>query len=169
MSLELIHELWEYHHWANRRLFDVTAALGDEIAGRDVGTQFSMPTIRQMLTHIYSSDRIWLLRWTGDPDATHTGGDITTLSQLRPRWDELEAEQRRYLGGLRDADLERAVEIRREGKTEQLPFAPLLLHVPNHATHHRSEIATMLTMVSGSPPDTGVNTYIRETPRKDGR
>jgi hypothetical protein len=25
--------------------------------------------------------------------------------------------------------------------------------------HHRSEIATMLTMVSGSPPDTGLLTY----------
>jgi len=34
----------------------------------------------------------------------------------------------------------------------------LLLHVANHATHHRSEIATMVTMVSGSPPDTGLVT-----------
>jgi uncharacterized damage-inducible protein DinB len=38
----------------------------------------------------------------------------------------------------------------------------MLLHVPNHATHHRSEIATMLTMVSGSPPDTGLMSYYRE-------
>ena len=37
----------------------------------------------------------------------------------------------------------------------------LLVHVPNHATHHRSEIATMLTMVSGPPPDTGINSYCR--------
>ena len=28
-----------------------------------------------------------------------------------------------------------------------------------HATHHRSEIATMITLISGSPPDTGINTY----------
>jgi len=26
--------------------------------------------------------------------------------------------------------------------------------VTNHATHHRSEVATMLTMISGSPPST---------------
>jgi uncharacterized damage-inducible protein DinB len=31
--------------------------------------------------------------------------------------------------------------------------------VVNHATHHRSEVATMLTIISGSPPDTGINTY----------
>ena len=36
------------------------------------------------------------------------------------------------------------------------------MHVPNHATHHRSEIATMLTMASGSPPDTGINSYCIE-------
>jgi uncharacterized damage-inducible protein DinB len=32
--------------------------------------------------------------------------------------------------------------------------------VANHATHHRSEIATMVTMLSGSPPDTGVNSWV---------
>jgi uncharacterized damage-inducible protein DinB len=32
--------------------------------------------------------------------------------------------------------------------------------VANHATHHRSEIATMMTMISGSPPDSGINTYL---------
>jgi uncharacterized damage-inducible protein DinB len=31
--------------------------------------------------------------------------------------------------------------------------------VVNHATHHRSEIATMITLISGSPPDTGIATY----------
>jgi uncharacterized damage-inducible protein DinB len=31
--------------------------------------------------------------------------------------------------------------------------------VANHATHHRSEIATMVTMISGSPPDTGMASY----------
>jgi uncharacterized damage-inducible protein DinB len=31
--------------------------------------------------------------------------------------------------------------------------------VVNHATHHRSEAATMITLISGSPPDTGIATY----------
>jgi uncharacterized damage-inducible protein DinB len=168
MSLELVHELWGYHHWANRRLFDVTAALGEELAAREVGSQFSEPTIRRMLTHVYAADSFWLQRWKGNTAATMPGGDIATLAQLRPRWDELEAEQRRYIGGLGDADLARVLELKREGVTEHRTLGALLLHVPNHATHHRSEIATMLTMVSGSPPDTGINTYYREK-QKEGR
>jgi uncharacterized damage-inducible protein DinB len=52
MSTELLHELWDYHHWANRRLFDVTAALGEETAARHVGTQFRGPTIRGTFTNL---------------------------------------------------------------------------------------------------------------------
>jgi len=172
MSIDLLHELWGYHHWANRRLFDVTAALGEDVAGRHVGEQFSVPTIRGMFTHLYAADLLWLERWNGNPAASMLGGDITVLDQLRPRWDTLEAEQRRFLAGLREVDLGRVLETRRDGQPEYRSLGALLLHVPNHATHHRSEIATMLTMVSGSPPDSGINTYLREkgaAPKKEGR
>ena len=40
-----------------------------------------------------------------------------------------------------------------------LPLGGLLQHVVNHATHHRSEIATMITMLSGSPPGTDLVVY----------
>ncbi len=59
------------------------------------------------------------------------------------------------------ADLERVIQYSNaEGKQFRAPLGPLLHHVANHATHHRSEIATMLTIVSGSPPDTGLATYL---------
>jgi uncharacterized damage-inducible protein DinB len=52
-------------------------------------------------------------------------------------------------------DLSREVHYRNtEGKAFHLPLWPLLQHVANHSTHHRSEVATMLTMVHGSPPPT---------------
>lgn len=88
------------------------------------------------------------------------GADIQTLGELRQRWAELESEQRRFLAALSEADLGRVVELKdTEGKMSRFPLGLLLLHIPNHATHHRSEIATMLTMVSGSPPDTGILSY----------
>jgi uncharacterized damage-inducible protein DinB len=99
MPIALVRSLWEYHHWANRRLYDVTLGLGEAVAGREVGAHFSA---------------VMSARWT-----TLTSRASSTLGERRPRWD--------------------------------------------HATHHRSEIATMLTMVRGSPPDTGINSYLRET------
>ncbi len=166
MSIELIRELWDYHHWANRRLFDVSAALGEETAGREIGAQFSQPTLREMFVHLYGADRFWLQRWKGEPNAAGGptyGLDIRTLAELRPRWDVLVSEQQRFLAGLGEADLRRTFEVKSpDGTMSPRPFGMMLLHVPNHATHHRSELATMLTMVSGSPPDTGINSYYRE-------
>lgn len=160
MSLELIRGLYDYHRWANHRLCDHVAGLGEEAAGREVGPQFSFPTIRRMLSHIYGADAFWLSRWKGGSPATLPGADIATLAALRARWDVLEAEQRAFLDPLGPGDLARVVEYRNaEGKEFRVALGPLLQHVANHATHHRSEVATMVTMVSGSPPDSGRVTY----------
>jgi uncharacterized damage-inducible protein DinB len=159
-TLETLRTLYAYHWWANRRLFDLATGLGEEAAGRDVGKQFSFPTLRGMLAHLYGADFNWLARWKGQPTGPIPGGDIPTLSELRRRWDTLESEQRAFVEALTPADLARVVAYKGlEGKPFRVPLWPLLQHVPNHATHHRSELATMITMISGSPPDTGILTY----------
>jgi uncharacterized damage-inducible protein DinB len=161
MSVELIRGLYDYHRWANRRLYEVTTALGEDLASREVGKQFSYTTIRRMFGHLYGADRIWLARWTGVTLTTIPGAEFATLAAIRTPWDDLEHEQQTYLNGLSATDLERIIEYKNaDGKVLRAPLGPLLQHVANHATHHRSEIATMLTMVSDSPPDTGLATYL---------
>ncbi len=155
-------ELYAYHRWANHRLFDVAAALGEEACARDVGTQFSFPTLRRMLAHIYGADAVWLARWKGASPAALPGADIATMADLRAKWDALESEQRTFIDALTPADLGRDVQYKNtEGAAFHTPLGVLVQHVAVHAGHHRSEIATMLTMVSGSPPDTGLVTWYR--------
>ena len=164
MSIELIRGLYDYHRWANHRLFDVAAGLGEALASRDVGSQFSMPTITRMFGHLYGADHVWLSRWKGVSPTAIPGGGFATLASIRAPWDALEQEQRAFVDALTPADLDRVVAFTNtEGKAYRMPLGPLLQHVANHATHHRSEIATMITMVSGSPPDTGMNSYLIAT------
>ena len=165
-ALALLRGLYDYHWWANRRLWDVTAGLGEEVAGRELGRQFSFPTLRAMFAHIYRADWVWLVRWKGGtPGTLPSENDFPSLAALRPRWDELEKEQRAFLEALTPGDLDRVVVIHSTayphpgGQPYHVPLAPLLQHLANHATHHRSEIATMLTMVSGSPPATDLALY----------
>ena len=161
MSTELMRDLYGYHRWANRRLFDVAAALGDAAVTRDMGKQWSVPTLKGMFAHIYGADFIWLSRWTGgSPRSLPGDADFLTLADLRVKWDAFEAEQRAFVDGLAEADLARPIAYKNtQGAQFQVALGPLLQHVVNHATHHRSEAATMITLISGSPPDTGINTY----------
>ncbi len=160
-TVEMVRGLYDYHRWANRRLFDHAAGLAPAVLTRDVGAQFSYPTLVRMFGHLYGADSIWLARWKGQSPAAIPGGELGTLAAIRERWDALEKEQKAFVEGLSGADLSRAVEWKNtEGKQFRQPLWPLLQHVANHATHHRSEVATMITMVSGSPPDTGINSYL---------
>lgn len=160
MSLDLIRGLYDYHRWANRRLFEVAAGLGTEPASRDLGSQWSFPTVTRMFGHLYGADWIWLERWLGRSPTRLPGAEFPSLAALRPAWDALEREQTAFVEALGPADLERVVDYKNaEGKPFRMPLGPLLQHVANHATHHRSEVATMLTILSGSPPDTGLVTY----------
>jgi uncharacterized damage-inducible protein DinB len=160
VSIALIREHYDYHRWANRRLFGLAAGLGDD-ATRDMGAHWSFPTLKGTFAHIYGADRIWLARWKGSsPDRLWGDRDFATMADLRAGWDALEAEQRAFVEGLGDADLTRPLRYRNtEAKEFAVALGALLQHVVNHATHHRSEAATMITLISGSPPDTGINTY----------
>jgi uncharacterized damage-inducible protein DinB len=155
-------ELYAYHRWANRRLFDVASALGEETCGQEIGKQFSVPTLRRMFAHVYGADALWLARWKGQPTGALPGADIASMAALRKDWDALAAEQQAWVEALKPVDLGREVHYKdTAGNAYHTPLGILLAHVAGHGNHHRSEIATMLTMVSGPPPDTGIVAWHR--------
>ncbi len=159
MSVAIIHDLYAHHHWANRRLLDAATKLGSA-AERPVGTQFTAPTLVGMFAHIGDVDALWLARWKGVPPPPSAMAGVTTLAALGPHWDAVEDEQRRFLEALTSDALERLVDYTFQGgRPGRLPLAVLLHHVTDHGTHHRSEIATMITMLGAAPPPCGVAMY----------
>jgi uncharacterized damage-inducible protein DinB len=160
VSLAPLHTLFDHHWWANRTLLDVTAKLGEAKAAQEIGTQFSEPSLKRLFFHLFGVDSLWLARWQGI-SPTSIPEEPATLAELGERWVVLEREQKTFLDGLREADFERVINFRLlSGKAYRQPLGLLLHHVADHGTHHRSEIATMLTMVSGSPPGTGLARFI---------
>ena len=160
MSVATIRTLYEHHWWANRTLLETTAKLGEAKAAQSIGAQFSEPSLKRMFFHIFGVDGLWLARWQG-VSPTSIPEEPATLVELVERWGTLEREQKTFLDGLRETDLERVINYRLlSGKAYRQPLGLLVHHVPDHGTHHRSEIATMLTMVSGSPPGTGLARFI---------
>jgi uncharacterized damage-inducible protein DinB len=164
MELELIQGIWGYHWWGNRKLFDEAAALGEAAAKKDLGGHWSFATLKGMLAHIYGADRLWLARWTGEsPTKLYGDADFASLADLRAGWNALEAEQRAFVSSLGTEALKRTLDYK---STDGRPFAqPLwqqLQHVVNHGTHHRSEIAAMVTLTKGSPAPTDMVLFYRQ-------
>jgi uncharacterized damage-inducible protein DinB len=160
VSVAIVRTLYAHHWWANRTLLDLTARLGEPMAARPLGAHFSEPTLGRMFFHLFGVDTLWLARWRG-ASPTSIPEDSATLAALGERWVVLERAQKTFLDDLREDDLERAVDYRLlSGTAYRLPLGALLHHVTDHGTHHRSEIATMLTMVSGSPPGTGLARFL---------
>jgi uncharacterized damage-inducible protein DinB len=164
MELELIQGIWGYHWWGNRKLFDEAAALGEETAKKDLGRHWSFPTLKGMLAHIYGADRLWLARWRGESLTKLYGdADFVSLADLRTSWNALEAEQRAFVSSLGTDELKRTLDYK---STDGRPFAQVLWqqlqHVVNHGTHHRSEIAAMMTLTKGSPSPTDMMLFYRQ-------
>jgi uncharacterized damage-inducible protein DinB len=160
MSVAAIRALYDRHWWANRTLLDATAKLGEAAAAREIGKQFSEPSLARMFFHVYGVDSLWLSRWQGT-SPTAIPDEPATLADLGGRWVSLERQQKAFIDALHEPDLDRLVDFRLiSGKAYRQPLGLLLHHVADHGTHHRSEIATMLTMVSGSPPETGLARFL---------
>lgn len=161
MTPVVIRQLYAYDRWANRRLLDVVAALPAEAVTRDMGPQWSFPTLKGMFAHILGAEIVWLTRFKGESPTRLPGdADFADLEALRARWDVVEPKMQEFVEGLSEAELGRMVGYQNtRGDGFNLPLWALLQHVANHSTHHRSEASTMLTLIQGSPPFTDLVVY----------
>src|SRR5688572_30176694 len=114
MSVASIRTLYERHWWANGVLADTVAGLGEAVAAREIGRQFSAPSLKGLLYHVYEVDRLWLGRWNGVSPSTlpSEADEAPTLTALRSRWTVLEGEQAAFLDHLTETDLARPIEYR---------------------------------------------------------
>ena len=107
-----------YNAWANARLYDAAARLGDEQYRADRGAFFK--SVHGTLNHLLATDRIWMQRFTGTGTAPDRLDAILfeTLDELRTA---REAEDRRivdYVDGLDDARIAGSIRYRRVSTPE---------------------------------------------------
>ena len=155
--------LGHYNAWANARLYDAAARLGDGQYRADRGAFFK--SVRGTLNHLLATDRIWMQRFTGEGDAPDRLDAVLfdTLAELRPA---REAEDRRIIGfvdGLDEARIAGTIKYRRVSTPEvfEQPLGPALAHWFNHQTHHRGQVHALLTGLAGQAPELDLLIYQR--------
>ncbi len=163
MHLEYLRLLYAYNGWANTRILDTAAPLTAEQLGTPGIASFG--SIHETLVHTIDAQWTWLERWRGHAaQLRNEPADYPDLAAIRTWWAEVEVETQAFVASLDDGAPARVVTwTNSRGKTSSRPLWQLMIHVVNHGTQHRSEIAAMLTQFSHSPGDLDFTVFLNAT------
>lgn len=154
--------LFDYHYWANGRILRKAEA----VSQAQFTTEAPVPhgSLRGTLLHALASEVVWRLRMQEgiSPTSIPTFDRLVAAVDVRESWQAHEAQMRAYLTRLTDADLARTFGFRRTtGEELELVLGHTLIHVVNHGTQHRAEVAMLLTQYGQSPGDLDLSLYLR--------
>jgi len=159
MTVAELQDLYEYNRWAHQRTLEAAIELTKEQCERVVGGSF--PSVRATLEHMLGAEVIWLSRWEGhslgnSPDFSGLA-DVIALQRI---WDSFWHRQFIFLESLSDDELTRQIAIRtRSGIETVQPLGETMIHVMNHSTYHRGQVAGQIRQVGGTPNTTDYFIY----------
>ena len=143
-DLATLRSLFAYGRWANRTILDSVAVLTPEEYARPVGGSFG--SVQGTLVHLYGTDWVWLERFYGrSARALPEQDEHLELEALARKWRGVEAGLETFLDALTPERLEEPlsyVSFKGDSFTRRLGDA--LLHLANHGTYHRGQVATLL-------------------------
>ena len=156
-----------YNHWATRRLLPAVDALPEADYRRDAGLFFK--SVHGTLNHLLVAEHLlWFRRFAEDTTAPPALDAEVEPDRARLR-EHLLKGALAWLPLLELWPVERlqgALSYRRlDGEAVTLPFATTLMHVFNHATHHRGQISAALTAMGRPAPALDLVAMLQEEAR----
>jgi uncharacterized damage-inducible protein DinB len=150
-SPEGIAKLFAYSRWAHAKTLDSVAPLSEEEFNRKIGGSFG--SIHGTLAHVYGAEWVWLERWHGrSPRALPEPQQGWTLEDFREKWRPVEDGHAAFVAAVTPERLTQPLTyVNFAGQTCTYSLAEALVHVPNHGTYHRGQIATMLRQLDHKP------------------
>jgi uncharacterized damage-inducible protein DinB len=166
---EAIRTLYRYDTWATNRLLDVAAEVS---AGDFTASPASRErSIRDTFVHMVSGQRRWLAWWDGSLSAadaqrvTLAPSDFPGVESIRAAHDETAERLRSFVEGLTDARLRETLSADASQGGWSAALWQLMLHVANHGTQHRAEVAAMLTALDHSPGNMDMTVFYASSRR----
>lgn len=144
MTRDDIEKLFAYGRWATAKTLESASTLSVEELAQPVGGSFG--SVQGTLAHLYGADWVWLERFHGRSPSSLPGADaLTTLATIRERWEPVQQGLQRFVDALAPGRLTDPVTyVNFAGKTWTYPLGEALVHVANHGTYHRGQVATLL-------------------------
>lgn len=156
--------LARYNVWATRRLLTAVDLLPEVDYRRDMGLFFN--SVHGTLNHLLVGEHeLWFKRFAaGESPQLALNKEIETDRQkLKQRLDEGAMGWLPLLDVWPEERLQGQLSYTRTtGQAMNLPFAPTLMHVFNHGTHHRGQITAALAILGQSTPELDLVAMLQE-------
>jgi uncharacterized damage-inducible protein DinB len=154
LGKNMLLKLYDYNCWANSRILDCAAKVGEEA--------FEAPTelgrsLNELIFHTFRTEWVWrnLAQYHNiQAYAPPVQEDYPTLDQIRARWKEEQNLMRAFLAESSEEEIAGMVHVQnRDGTTSGMFVWQMLLHALLHSMQHRSEAAALVTSYGCSPGD----------------
>jgi uncharacterized damage-inducible protein DinB len=160
VSADALRSHLEYSAWASTRLMDAASKLAPDELTRDFGT--ADKSVIGTLVHVFGADRIWLARVRGEGAGEFPGPLYHDLAVIRSEWPAVHQAWREWADRLTDDQCMQELAYRdMAGNPWTNPVSGVVLHVVNHATHHRGQVSGFLRMMGHLPPKLDLIAYYR--------
>jgi uncharacterized damage-inducible protein DinB len=143
-SVDGISKLFAYSRWANGKTLEAVSPLSSDEFHKAVGGSFG--SVQGTLAHLYGADWVWLERFHGrSPRALPAAQAAGGFEELRDKWAVVQDGHREFVAGLTPERLSDPLSyINFAGEAWTYPLGEALVHVANHGTYHRGQVATLL-------------------------
>ena len=160
MDVKTLKQHLAYSAWASERLVEAAAKLSEAELTRDFGT--ADKSVLGTLVHVFAADRVWLARVRGNVPARFIDVDRDMkMSVLETDWPAVLAGWQEYLDTATDMNAPIAYKDLK-GNSYTTPLWQIVLHVVNHATHHRGQASGFLRTMGRVPPPLDLIFYYRQ-------
>jgi uncharacterized damage-inducible protein DinB len=160
LDLSTLRNFFAFGRWANRTILESVAVLTPEEYARPIGGSFG--SVQGTLVHLCGADWVWLERFHGrSPRAMPAGDDLLALEALARKWREVEAGQDAFIATLTQERLAEPLSyIAFSGDSFTRQIGDALLHLANHGTYHRGQVAALLRQLGRKAASTDYLRFI---------
>jgi uncharacterized damage-inducible protein DinB len=147
----------EFMKWADDTTFAALSQAPPGEVAQDRGSSFK--SLFDTLNHVYLAELVWLRRVQGQRDTKiselPSPADLTALGQA---WPEVHQAWIDWSRSVSAEDLQKPLIFLTNGA---IPYWQVVLHLVNHGSYHRGQVATMLRQAGIKPPGTDLITFYR--------